>query len=174
MKVTITVTPTDITAGLAESVKTAAVKTCERLCKEIGRPRASDIYRNAFYDGDNDVSVTDAAIPDGHQLTAQGNAALFIEFGAGIYYNGAEAYPDPEGRPSGVDGIGEYGKGHGKNDFWYYKGNGGSLGRGVELRGRPYVRTFGNPPAAAMYHARLDMADEAQRIFNEEIRKEVL
>lgn len=156
----------------AEAVKKAATETCKRLCKEVGKPRAWSIYHNAIYDGTNDVAVKDHAIKNGHCLETEGNAALYIEFGAGVYYNGSEAYPDPEGRPSGVDNIGEHGKGHGKNDYWYYPAeNGtGSLGRDVSLRGTPYVRTFGNPPAAAMYHARNAMADKAQQIFNEELK----
>lgn len=151
-----------------------ANEVCKKLCQEIGQPIANFKFRNAVYDGTNDASVTDHAIKDGHCLETEGNAALFIEFGAGVYYNGSESYPDPEGRPSGIDAIGEYGNKRGRNDYWYYpadKGT-GSLGEVVELRGTPYVRTFGNPAAAPMYYARVAMADEAQTIFNEEIGKD--
>lgn len=52
-----------------------------------------------------------------------GGAAVYLEFGTGVFYNGAESYPGE--RPAGVSKIGEYvqkGKppSKGKNDWWYY------------------------------------------------------
>ena len=53
-------------------------------------------------------------------LTVEGIGLLFIEFGAGIHYNGsAGSSPHPKGQEFGYT-IGSYGKGLGKNDHWYY------------------------------------------------------
>lgn len=155
-----------------------AKEVCKRLCNEVGQPIANFKFRAAAYDGTNDASVTDHAIKGGHCLETEGNAALFIEYGAGVYYNGSESYPDPEGRPSDIDAIGEYGHKRGRNDYWFYPSDKGTGAYGVEVGLQrkdgsmgTYVRTFGNPAAAPMYYARVAMADEAQRIFDEEIAK---
>ena len=53
-------------------------------------------------------------------LTVEGIDILFIEFGAGIHYNGsAGGSPHPKGQEFGYT-IGSYGKGQGKNDYWFY------------------------------------------------------
>ena len=54
------------------------------------------------------------------KLVVEGKSILFIEFGAGIRYNGsAGTSPHPKGEEFGYT-IGSYGKGQGKNDFWFY------------------------------------------------------
>ena len=53
-------------------------------------------------------------------LVLEGRDILFIEFGAGVHYNGAvgsSAYP--RGTELGFT-IGSYGKGQGANDYWFY------------------------------------------------------
>jgi hypothetical protein len=62
-----------------------------------------------------DVSVMD--IKNGYKIIARGDSVAFAEFGAGVYYNPSDNYPE---RPQGIMGIGEYGKGLGKNKFWTY------------------------------------------------------
>ena len=53
-------------------------------------------------------------------LTVKGHDLLFIEFGAGIHYNGAVGTsPNPFGEKMGYT-IGSYGKGKGANDYWRY------------------------------------------------------
>ena len=53
-------------------------------------------------------------------LVCEGKDLLFIEFGAGVHYNGnAGDSPHPLGAEMGYT-IGSYGKGQGKNDFWFY------------------------------------------------------
>ena len=53
-------------------------------------------------------------------LVLSGKDVAFIEFGAGVHYNGsAGSSPNPYGPPLGMI-IGSYGKGHGLEDSWVY------------------------------------------------------
>lgn len=53
-------------------------------------------------------------------LVVEGKDLLFIEFGAGVHYNGsAGSSPNPKGAEFGYT-IGSYGKGHGTEDMWHY------------------------------------------------------
>ena len=145
-------------------LKEKADELCRRLA-ELGCTRAKLDFSNAIYDGENDVEVNIKPIDNGYAVVASGNAVMFIEFGAGVYYNGSGSYPG-ELEP-GVVGIGEYGQGRGKNNWWYYSG---PLGNGT---GEPSTKvpglniTHGNPPAAAMYHAKREVQDAKDRIANE-------
>ena len=120
---------------------------CERLA-HIGEARASVEFSNAQYDGTNDVSVIAEPFGNGWRVRASGNAVLFIEFGSGA----TKGYGHPE--PQGY-GPGTYPstKGHWNDPKgWYYKHG---------------VRSFGNPPAAAMYHAEQDIRAEIERVVSE-------
>ena len=129
-------------ADLIEKANTV----CERLAT-IGAVRASLDFSRAIYNGTNDVAVTVEPIDNGYAIHATGNAVLFIEFGSGASYG--YGHPEPEGY-----GPGTYpGKGHwdDPNGWWY-----GS-----------HEHSYGNPPAAAMYHAQQDILREVQRIADE-------
>lgn len=53
-------------------------------------------------------------------ITVNGSNAVWVEFGTGVYYNGAVgSRPHPWG-DSVPCGIGEYGFGLGKNPFWWF------------------------------------------------------
>lgn len=58
-------------------------------------------------------------------LTLQGKDVMFVEFGAGVHFNGGVAVgsPNPKGVELGYT-IGSYGMGQGKYDHWYYERNG--------------------------------------------------
>lgn len=129
---------------------------CDRLAVLI-KDEAYTRFINAEYDGVNNVEVTYTRTDKGYLITARGNAILFIEFGAGVYYNGSGgSYPGV--RPSGLAGIGEYGKGRGKNRAWgfYWGGNQQDL-----------VVTHGNPPAAAMFYAKESAKQQILNICRE-------
>lgn len=97
---------------------------------------------------DSPVTVEVIQSENGFDIVASGEQVAFIEFGAGVFYNGAESYKGT--RPPEVKGIGEYGQGKGKNDAWgYYDANG------------KLVITRGNPPANAMYYA----SEEIRRVL---------
>lgn len=67
-------------------------------------------------------------------LVVEGEEILFIEFGAGVYYNGeAGTSPHPKGQEFNFL-IGSYGAGHGVQKVWAYYDETGALvmTRGVE------------------------------------------
>ena len=121
---------------------------------EIGVREASVRFTTAMYDGVNDSSVSLEANKDGYAIIAEGHAVAFIEFGAGVYHNSGEPYPNP--RPEGIVGIGEYGKGYGKRQAWGYKDDSGEL-----------VITHGNPAAMPLWYASEEMRNNILKIARE-------
>ena len=120
----------------------------------IGIKEASVRFTTAMYDGVNDSSVTLKPVKDGYAIIAEGHAVAFIEFGAGVYHNSGEPYPNP--RPDGIVGIGEYGKGHGKRQAWGFQDESGEL-----------VITHGNPAAMPMWYASEEMRKSILKIAKE-------
>ena len=120
----------------------------------IGVKEASIRFTTAMYDGVNDSTVTMEPITGGYCIKAEGKAVAFIEFGAGVYHNPGEPYPNP--RPAGIVGIGQYGKGHGKRQAWGFKDEGGEL-----------VITHGNPAAMPMWYASEEMRNAILETFKE-------
>ena len=73
-----------------------------------GSPRKPEVSVNWSDDGKIAVVVAD------------GEDAVWCEFGAGVYHNGsAGSSPNPWGNDLGFT-IGSYGKGHGKQSVWGY------------------------------------------------------
>ena len=91
---------------------------------------------------------------DGYAVYAQGEQVAFIEFGAGVYYNGGGNYLLP--RPKEIAKIGEFGQGKGKQQTWGYYDDTGAL-----------HLTHGNPPANAFYHASEDIRSKIAQIAEE-------
>ena len=120
----------------------------------IGVQEASVRFTTAMYDGVNDSSVTLDTVDNGYCIRAEGKAVAFIEFGAGVYHNPSEPYPNP--RPSGIVGIGEYGKGRGKRQAWGFRDESGEL-----------VITHGNPAAMPMWYASEEMRSKILKIAQE-------
>lgn len=61
------------------------------------------------------------------KLIVKGEELMFIEFGAGVYYNGSVGNsPHPMGAVNGMV-IGSYGKGHGVQKVWGYYDDTGKL-----------------------------------------------
>ncbi len=120
----------------------------------IGVKEASVRFTTAIYDGVNDSSVSLEPIKDGYCIKAEGRAVAFIEFGAGVYHNPGEPYPNP--RPAGIVGIGEYGKGYGKRNAWGFRDESGEL-----------VITHGTPAAMPMWYASEEMRSAILKTFKE-------
>ena len=120
----------------------------------IGVKEASVRFTTAIYDGVNDSSVTLKPIDGGYCIVAEGKAVAFIEFGAGVYHNPGEPYPNP--RPEGIVGIGEYGKGYGKRQAWGFRNEDGEL-----------VITHGTPAAMPMWYASEEMRSKILKIARE-------
>jgi hypothetical protein len=125
-----------------------------KMLGEIGVREASVRFTTAMYDGTNDSSVSLETNKNGYVIVASGHAVAFIEFGAGVYHNSGEPYPDS--RPDGIVGIGEYGKGRGKRQAWGYKDESGEL-----------VITHGNPAAMPMWYASEEMRNKILKIAKE-------
>lgn len=88
-------------------------------------------------------------------VIAQGEDAIWVEFGAGVYHNGsAGSSPHPKGSELGFT-IGDYGKGMGKKNAWGFYEDG-------ELR-----LTHGTPAVMPMYNAVKIVCDEIADIARE-------
>ena len=138
-----------------DSLEDRKQQLLEELAK-IGVREASVRFTTAMYDGVNDSEVTLETIENGYRIVAEGEAVAFIEFGAGVYHNPTEPYPNP--RPDGIVGIGEYGHGYGKRQAWGFRDESGEL-----------VITHGNPAAMPMWYASEEMRNSiltiARRVF---------
>lgn len=89
-------------------------------------------------------------------LIVEGKELLFIEFGAGVYYNGSEgSSPHPKGEEFGYV-IGLYGKGHGIQKVWGYYADSGEL-----------ILTHGVEATMPVYKASLEVAQNVVKIAKE-------
>lgn len=89
-------------------------------------------------------------------LIVEGKELLFIEFGAGVYYNGAAgSSPHPKGEEFGYI-IGSYGKGHGVQKVWGYYADSGEL-----------ILTHGVEATMPMYKASLEIMQNVVKIAKE-------
>lgn len=90
------------------------------------------------------------------ELICEGSDILFIEFGAGIHYNGsAGSSPHPKGQELGYT-IGSYGQGKGKNDFWFYYSDTGEA-----------VMSHGTQATMPVYKASLEIRKNILQIAKE-------
>lgn len=105
----------------------------------------------------NDVHVTVEHGDSVSVVFAEGDQAVFIEYGAGVYNNGAAgSSPHPWGAQFGYY-IGGYGQGKGKRQTWGYYDESGKL-----------VLTHGTPAAMPMYNG----LEDAKRVI-EDLAREV-
>lgn len=134
-------------------------KFVQRLC-ELGLP-VIDAYASAA-SGDSSKSYNSYIKINSYgnyaeaKLVWEGKDVLFIEFGAGIHYNGEPGTsPHPMGNELGYV-IGSYGEGNGKKDFWYYDDGTGA-----------YVRSYGTEGTMPMYRASLKIQEQIVKIAKE-------
>ena len=163
MKITLRMNPESISDAVKQlneyrdSLPRKAELIRQRVTEEL-KNLVEEGFNGAFYDGllyegwkvpsvdvytknDDEISV----------VIADGKEAVFIEFGAGVYFNpGGSAHPS---RPPGIVNIGEYGKGRGKRQIWgYYDKNG-------ELH-----LTHGTPASMPMFLAAKEIAEKIPSI----------
>ena len=115
----------------------------------------SDIVNGTAKYADVSVSVEKAGVTT--LVIAKGEDAVWVEFGAGVYYNGsAGSSPHPKGSKLGFT-IGGYGYGMGRKNTWGFYEDG-------EL-----LLTRGAPAKMPMYNALKSACDEisiiAQEVF---------
>lgn len=90
------------------------------------------------------------------KLVVEGKSILFIEFGAGIRYNGSSGTsPHPKGEEFGYT-IGSYGKGQGSKDFWFYYADTGES-----------VMSHGTESTMPVYKASVEIIHNIRRIARE-------
>ena len=112
-----------------------------------GSPRKPEVSVNWSDDGKIAVVV------------ANGEDAVWCEFGAGVYHNGSVgSSPHPKGNDLGFT-IGSYGKGHGKQSVWgYYTDPDSKSG---------LVLTHGTPASMPMYNAAQEVLRKSVQIARE-------
>jgi hypothetical protein len=92
-------------------------------------------------------------------VIAQGEEVCFVEFGTGVFFNGAAgSSPHPKGVELGLT-IGSYGKGNGKKNVWGYYSDTGEL-----------ILTRGMRAHPALYSATLYVANRVSQIAAEVFR----
>ena len=132
---------------------------------EYGMNAATVRFSSSVYDillsgswSTPNILVSVEQTENGWAVVANGKEVCFIEFGAGVYYNGGNS-SYLGNRPAKVVGIGEYGKGKGKRDMWVFYDNSGDK-----------TFTHGTPANNALYFTAQDMrskiAETARSILN--------
>ena len=114
----------------------------ENVAEDYEVPQFSTVQPHVMNgDRKGDMSVT---------IRLQGEQAVFVEFGAGVFYNGS---PGTSPHPYGVElgyTIGDYGLGLGKNETWEYMEKG------------KYHITHGTPAAMPLYNASVAIKQNAR------------
>lgn len=166
-----------ITVELTESGIDKAIKELEEYKKDIKRKTAllqdriakrieeeadkgfasavvDDLVRGGYQKPDVTVNYTTKG--DISVVVAQGEDAVWVEFGAGVYHNGnLGSSPHPRGSELGMT-IGGYGQGKGKQRSWGFKDADGTL----------HV-TRGTPAQMPLEKAVLSVLDELPQMAKE-------
>lgn len=132
-------------------------RVAERLA-ELSQDGFAGAVVDDLLKGGQRTAQVDVSIDQRDNVTlviARGEDAVWVEFGAGVHYNGsAGTSPHPKGSELGFT-IGGYGKGMGKKDVWGFYEDG-------ELR-----LTHGAPATMPMYNAAKTVCDEIAEIARE-------
>ncbi len=122
----------------------------------LGASVASIQFARAIYTGSNDVTVRVDNTGSVAVIYAEGEAVVFIEFGAGAKYGYGHPQAGEFGYGPGTWSDGPEGKGHWDNPSGWWFGSG--------------QHTYGNPPAMAMYKAVQEIAENVTEIAREVFR----
>lgn len=121
---------------------------CYELAK-YGAMTARVLFASAKYDGENDAMVYHTPTEDGYKVVANGRAALFLEFGAGVRYG----YGHPLAQAIGMGpGTWPYPHGQTVNGKFVWNWENPKGWHFVNESGKT-VHTYGNAPSKAMYTA---------------------
>lgn len=117
---------------------------------EKGIQSGSDTTHKTYVKLDRLIGISKAT------LILEGKEILFIEFGAGVHYNGdVGSSQHPKGPENGFL-IGTYGMGYGSRQVWGYYAESGEL-----------VLTRGTEATMPMYKASQEMIDKVVKIAKE-------
>lgn len=132
-------------------------RVAERLA-ELSRDGFAGAVVDDLLKGGQRTAQVDVSIDQRDNITlviARGEDAVWVEFGAGVHYNGsAGTSPHPKGSELGFT-IGGYGNGMGKKDVWGFYEDG-------KLR-----LTHGAPATMPMYNTVKTVCDEIAEIARE-------
>lgn len=138
-------------------------RKCElfvRKLAEVGIPVIDQNISAAAGDSDKNhntyIKINSFGSYSQAELIVESRSILFLEFGAGVHYNGnAGGSPHPLGAEKGYT-IGSYGKGQGKNDFWFYYADTGEA-----------VMSHGTQATMPLYKASLEIRRQILAIAKE-------
>lgn len=131
-----------------------------RRLAELGIPVINQNISAAAGDSDKShntyIKVNSFGAHSKATLVCEGKYLLFIEFGAGVHFNGAAgSSPHPKGQEFGYI-IGSYGKGNGKKDSWHYYADSGES-----------VLSHGTKATMPVYKASVEIMQNIRRIARE-------
>lgn len=131
-----------------------------RRLAELGIPVIDQNIASAQGDSDKNhntyIKINSFGSYSEAKLVVEGKNLLFIEFGSGVHHNGsAGTSPHPKGEEFAYT-IGSYGKGQGKNDFWFYYADTGEA-----------VMSHGTEAAMPVYRASQEIIQNIRRIAKE-------
>lgn len=131
-----------------------------RRLAEVGIPVIDENIASAAGDSDKGhntyIKINSFGSYSQAELIVESNSILWIEFGAGVHFNGhLGSSPHPKGEELGYT-IGSYGKGQGKNDFWFYYADSGEA-----------VMSHGTQATMPVYKAGLEIKRQVLKIAKE-------
>ena len=131
-----------------------------RRLAEVGIPIIDENISKAQGDSDKNhntyIKINSFGSYSQAELICEGKELLMIEFGSGVHFNGAAgSSPHPKGEELGYT-IGSYGKGQGKNDFWFYYADSGEA-----------VMSHGTESTMPVYKAGLEIKKQVLKIAKE-------
>lgn len=145
-------------ADFAQKVELLREKVADRLAEEaqsgFNGAVVDDLIKEKPKFADVKVSVNNRG--NLSVIVADGEDAVWVEFGAGVYHNSSPgSSPHPNGAELGFT-IGSFGHGRGKQQMWKFKNDDGKR-----------VWTHGTPAAMPMYRAVQTVCDDIQSIAKE-------
>lgn len=146
--------------SLAKKLKLLQKRVVEELRSDVETGFNGSLGEDIIHEGQKVPNVEVSVLQDGKVdfVIAKGKEAVFVEFGAGVFYNAGGGRPD---RPEGIVAIGEYGYGYGKRKVWgFYDENG-------ELK-----LTHGTPSSMPMFYAAERVAKLVPQLAKEIFREE--
>lgn len=144
-----------------EKLADVGIKVIEEQVAKAGKTRNdNDTISGSDTTHDTEVVIERTFYGIKATLILSGEEVLFIEYGAGVHYNGAVGQsPHPDGENLGYT-IGSYGDGHGAQNAWYYK----------DPKTGDIVRTYGTKATMPMHYAKNKIISDYVRVAREVFR----
>lgn len=135
-------------------------RVAETLVKEARQGFGSAIVDDFIYQAAKKANVKVYWKKEGNMMVviADGEDAVWAEFGAGVHHNGTGS-PHPKGTELGFN-IGSYGYHQGLKEYWYFK-------KDPDDPNSPRVYTYGAPASMPMYKAMQKVIQEIGSIAKE-------